>query len=45
MDPTLDPDPTPDPALFFNDFKDVKKNSHIFSYDLPTGTSFSVLKI
>jgi hypothetical protein len=28
------------------DFKDAKKNiSHIFSFNLPTGTLFSILKI
>jgi hypothetical protein len=38
-DPAPGPDPTPDPTPFFNDFKDVKKKfSHIFSYNLTTGT-------
>ncbi len=41
MDP--DPDPTPDPTPFFSDFKDAKKL--FFSYNLPTGTLPSVLKI
>jgi hypothetical protein len=38
---------TPDPTPFFNDFKDAKKMCffHIFSYNLPTGTLSSVLKI
>ncbi len=36
-----DPDPTP----FFSDFKYVKKKIYIFSYNLPTGTPSSVLKI
>jgi hypothetical protein len=40
----MDPDPTPDPTPFFSDFKDVNF-FHIFSYYLPEGTSFSVLKI
>jgi hypothetical protein len=46
LDPTPDPNPTPDPTSFFSDFKDTKKNIfHIFSYNLPTGTLSSVLKI
>jgi hypothetical protein len=45
-DPVPDPGPTPDPTPFFNDFKDTKKNVFLFfSYNLPTGTSSSVLKI
>jgi hypothetical protein len=45
-DPVSDPDQTPDPTYFFNDFKVVKKIcSLFFSYNLPTGTSSSVLKI
>jgi hypothetical protein len=41
----MDPDPTPDPTPFFNDFKDAKnKNSYFFSYNLPAGTLSSVLK-
>jgi hypothetical protein len=45
MDP--DPDPTPDPTPFFSDFKDVKKSIFfiLISYNLPTGTSSSVLKL
>ncbi len=37
----MDPDPIP----FFNDFKDLKQKQkiHIFSYNLSTGTSSSVL--
>jgi hypothetical protein len=40
----MDPDTTPDPAPFFINFKDGKKKYFfpIFSYNLPTGTSFSV---
>ncbi len=48
MDPDPDPtpDPAPDPTPFFSDFKDAKKNFLvIFSYCLPSGTLFSVLKI
>ncbi len=43
----LAPDPTPDPTPFFNDFKDVKKKFFFkfFSYNVPTGTSSSVLKM
>jgi hypothetical protein len=49
----MDPDPvpdlylTPDPTHIFNDFKDVQKNYFflIFFLYLPTGTSYSVLKI
>jgi hypothetical protein len=42
----MDPDPAPDPTPFFSDFKDAKKKfSRIFSYCLPSGTLFSVLKI
>jgi hypothetical protein len=45
MDP--DPDPTPDLTPLFRDFKDRKKLifSPYFSYNLPTGTLSSVLKI
>jgi hypothetical protein len=32
----MDPDPTPDPTPF------LKKNFHIFSYNLPAGTLSSV---
>jgi hypothetical protein len=41
------PDPTPDPTPFFRDFKDAKKNIYFifFSYNLPTGTLSSCLKI
>jgi hypothetical protein len=44
MDP--DSDPTPDPTPFFIDFKDAKNIFflHIFSYNLPAGTLFSVFK-
>jgi hypothetical protein len=44
MDPDLAPDPTPDPTPFFIDFMDAKKRffSHIFSYDMPTGSLSSV---
>jgi hypothetical protein len=47
MDPVPNLDPTPDPTPFFNDFKDVNKIVFFlfFSYNLPTGTSSSVLKI
>jgi hypothetical protein len=41
----MDPDATPDPTPFFNDFKDVKKKFHIFSYNLPAGTLSSILKV
>ncbi len=43
----MDPDQTPYPTPLFSDFKDVKKIFflNIFSYNLPTGTSSSVLKI
>ncbi len=40
----MDPDPTP----FFNDLRDAKKLNYFhifFSYNLPTGTLSSVLKI
>jgi hypothetical protein len=38
-----DADPTPDQTPFFIDFKDAKKDFfHIFSYNLPTGSSSSV---
>jgi hypothetical protein len=44
MDP--DPNPTPDPTPFFSDFKDAKQRFvHIFSHNLPAGTSSLVLKI
>jgi hypothetical protein len=45
--PVPDPDPTPGPTPIFNDFEDVKNINFfpIFSYNLPTGTSSSVLKI
>jgi hypothetical protein len=47
MDPAPDPGPTPNPTPFFSDFKNAKKFSffHIFSYNSPTGTLSSVLKI
>jgi hypothetical protein len=37
---------TPDPTPFFSYFKDAKKYffPYFFSYNLPTGTLFSVLK-
>ncbi len=43
----MDPDPTLDLTPFFSDFKDTKKLffSYFFSYNLPTGTLSSVLKI
>ncbi len=42
----MDPDPTPDPTALFWEFKDAKKMFPIFfSYNLPTGTLSSVLKI
>jgi hypothetical protein len=45
MDPDLDP--TPDTTPFLIDLKDAKKNFLFlfFSYNLPTGTLSSVLKI
>ncbi len=49
MDPARAPDlePTPDLTPFFSDFKNAKKNifKKIFSYNLPSGTLSSVLKI
>jgi hypothetical protein len=45
LDPYPDLDPTPDPTTFFSDFKDEKKNSIFFSFNLPAGTLSSVLKI
>jgi hypothetical protein len=43
----LDPVPTPDPTLFFSDFKNAKKIIYfqISSYILPTCTLSSVLEI
>jgi hypothetical protein len=44
MDP--DPDPTPDSTPFFIELKEAKKYFFpFFSYNLPTGTSYSVKKI
>jgi hypothetical protein len=49
MNPDPVPDPTPDPTPFFSDFKDAKKISYFFSYNLPVGThllsfKFNLLK-
>ncbi len=43
----MDPNPTPDPTTFFNDLMDLinKVFPIFFSYNLPTDTSSSVLKI
>ncbi len=43
----MDPDPTPDPTPFFSEFKDAKRYMFfiVFSYNLPTGTLSSDLKI
>jgi len=38
----MDPDPSPDQASFFSDFKDAKKISSFLSYNLPTGITFSL---
>jgi hypothetical protein len=40
----MDPDPTLDPTHFFSDFKEAKKID-LYPYNLPAGTSSSVLKI
>jgi hypothetical protein len=44
----MDPDPTSDTTPFFSDFKDAKEIIFFFiffSYNLPTGTLSSFLKI
>jgi hypothetical protein len=40
----MDLDQTQGPTPFFSDFKDAKKNSSFFSYNLPAGTLSSVAK-
>jgi hypothetical protein len=50
LDPAPDPDPTQDQTPLFRDFKDAKKikffpHTVFLSYNLPTGTLSSVLKI
>ncbi len=48
LDPHLslmDPDPTPNLTPFFGDTKDEKKKFIFFSYSLPAGKLYSVLKI